>query len=373
MIPYSSLADYELGEVLGVGTVGTIYSATEKASGNVVALKKLHPAVSQDATIRARFEREMLILSRLRHPNIIAYHSGGDDHGTLFYVMEMVRGGTVKDLLESDGRFQWPVVVELGRQICSALQYAHNYGVIHRDLKPGNLFLTRDGTVKLGDFGIARDLHNADLTNSGMTVGTHAYMAPEQITGDASISGKADLYALGCCLYEMLVGRKPFNGENFAQLFEQHLRTPPPRVRDAVPDCPAELDNIVHQLLAKRPEDRPFNARSVQAVMLQLDESQQPHLADTDAAGPHPTAPHPIDRDSPTDVAAELAGPNQQGSRSAAAAATFDSPGRRLLVDQIRDRGKGMADRSVSWTRLAILGGAIVLGIVIALLVSRMQ
>lgn len=268
------LGNYIIGEVLGVGTVGTIYSAVCKESQQLVAIKKLHPGVSQDKLIRARFRREMVVLERLHHPHIIRYHGGGEDDGQLFYVMELVDGGTVKELLQASGFFQWPVVVEIGCQLASALQFAHNHGVIHRDLKPGNLFLTKDGSVKLGDFGIARDLQGADITSSGMTVGTHAYMAPEQITGDTSLSGKADLYSLGCCLFEMLVGRTPFVGENFAQLFEQHLRTTAPRVSDFVPKCPPELDEVVASLLAKNPEDRPFNARQVQAAMLRLSEAE---------------------------------------------------------------------------------------------------
>lgn len=329
-----SLADYEMGSVLGVGTVGTIYAATHRESGQLVAVKKLHPAVSQDPTIRARFEREMLILSRLVHPNIIGYYGGGQDDGILFYVMELVDGGTVKELLEVRGTFPWPVVVELARQICSALQYAHNHGVIHRDLKPGNLFLTRDGELKLGDFGIARDLRNSDLTSSGMTVGTHAYMAPEQITGDAAISGKADLYALGCCLYEMMVGRKTFSGENFAQLFEQHLRSTPPRVRDSVPDCPPELDQVIFDCLAKKPEERPFNARKVQAVMLQLDETYHTH-----------------------DLAADV--------NFDVSADQVVSRGREILVAQIQERIDGNPQEPVSWGVLLAVMSAI--GAVIAI------
>ena len=266
-----NIDDYVIGDVLGVGTVGTIYRAIRKSDALQVAVKRLHPAISRDATISARFEREMLILRRLQHPNIIRYFGGGRHEGELFYVMELVDGGTVKDLIESRRRIAWPVVVELTRQICSALQCAHNHGVIHRDLKPGNLFLTRSGELKLGDFGIARDQTLTDLTGTGMTVGTHAYMAPEQITGDSTITGKADLYALGCCLYEMLVGRKVFEGVHFAQLFESHLRKTPPRVRDEVPEVPEALDNIVFDLLAKDPYDRPFNARMVQGVAIELE------------------------------------------------------------------------------------------------------
>ena len=273
-MPSSQLSDYQLGEVLGVGTVGTIHLATEMASGEQVAIKKLHPGVSNDPLIRARFQREMVILERLRHPNIISYYGGGQCGNQLYYIMELVWGGNVRDLLKDGRGLEWPAVVEIGKQVCSALQFAHNHGVIHRDLKPGNLFLTTTGEVKLGDFGIARDLNSGDLTDSGLTVGTHAYMAPEQITADARISGKADLYALGCCLFEMLTGRKVFLGDNFAQLFEQHLNKEPPKARSLVPECPVELERIIDELLAKSPEDRPFNARSVQAVMLELGKRQ---------------------------------------------------------------------------------------------------
>ena len=339
------LSDYNLGEVLGVGTVGTIYAGKHRKTGEVVAIKKLHPGVSQDKNICDRFEREMLILSRLSHPNIVSYHGGGEEEGQLFYIMELVAGGTVKDLLVRQQTFQWPIVVELARQICSALQHAHNHGVIHRDLKPGNLFLTRDGGLKLGDFGIARDLHGSELTSSGMTVGTHAYMAPEQITGDQSISGKADLYALGCCLYEMMTGKKVFAGENFAQLFEQHLRAEPPHLRDTVDDCPGELDQIIGELLAKNPEDRPFNARSVQAVMLKLGEAYD--LNDTDVAASF--------EDVSNDVAAE----------------TATTRSRQLLIEQINSEAISPGAVGVSWERLIILVLSIVIAIAFAALLNR--
>ena len=184
----AQINDYAFGEVIGVGTVGTIYAAVDKRSQKNVAIKKLHPGICQDALVRARFAREALIMERLHHPHIVRSFGGGDDQGQLFYVMEVVDGGSVKDLLQKNGAFEWPIVVEIGRQVCSALQFAHNHGVIHRDLKPSNLFLTRDADVKLGDFGIARDLQSSDITSSGMTVGTHAYMAPEQITGDAAFN-----------------------------------------------------------------------------------------------------------------------------------------------------------------------------------------
>jgi serine/threonine protein kinase len=337
--------DFQLGTTLGVGTVGTIFAATNKHTGDLVALKQLHPGVSKDPLIRARFQREMAILDRLEHPNIIRFYGGGEHEGLLFYVMELVEGGSVRDLLMTNGPLHWPAVVSCIQQICSALQCAHNHGVIHRDLKPGNLFLTSAGQVKLGDFGIARDVTAADLTSEGLTVGTHAYMAPEQITGNAFISGQADIYALGCCAYEMLTGHKVFQGENFAQLFEQHLRAEPPRVRNLVPACPQALDDIVFQMLAKSPEQRPFNARQIQGVMLEIIETNQLR--------------EPLHHD-PVQA--------QRGDISAAEA--FDR-GRELLADRVQSRLGASQGREVSWPVFALVGACIVIVILMAALLNQ--
>ena len=336
-----SLDEYQLGPAIGVGTVGAIHAATVKATGEQVAVKLLHPSVSRDPLIRARFEREMLILSRLSHPNIIRYDGGGEKDGQLFYVMELVEGGTVRDLLQGGSTLTWQEVVSCTRQICSALQCAHNHGVIHRDLKPANLFLTREGQVKLGDFGIARDTTSTDLTGQGLTVGTHAYMAPEQITGDEDITGKADLYALGCCMYEMLTGQKPFNGENFAQLFEQHLRAKPPRVGMMVPGCPAELDEVVDRLLAKNPLERPFNARQVQGVMHQIIDKYQLTVE---------VQPQHNDETGKTDVGAHEA----------------IEKGRQQLKRRIAARLGQNGARDISWGMIGLI--SIVLAVVVAIL-----
>lgn len=332
----SSLQDFDVGDVIGVGTVGTIYAARDRSTEQLVAIKKLHEAAGEDPLIRARFRREMLVLARMDHPNIVHFYGGGEDDGCLFYVMELVDGGTVKDLLESKGAFRWPVVADISRQVCSALQCAHNNGVVHRDLKPGNLFLTRQGEVKLGDFGVARDLHGEDITASGMTVGTHAYMAPEQITGDDSLSGKADLYSLGCCMFEMLVGSKLFAAEDYKELFEQHLHTPPPPVRQYVDDCPEALNDIVNQLLAKNPEDRPFNARQVQGVMLRLEEQLDPDGI--------------ADRDDPQQVS---------------------SRGRAILKAMLNKPAAGIPATEVSWGTLAAMLAAIMALIAAAFFMGR--
>ena len=271
-MPRVDLDQYELGERLGSGTVGTIFLATHKRSDDKFALKLLAPAVSNNEVIVSRFAREMLVLEKLDHPNILAYYGGGDHNGQLFYVMEFVRGGTLKEMLAENGPLSWREAAEVARQIASALQHAHNHGIIHRDLKPGNVFVTEQGDLKLGDFGIARDTHEQDITDAGQTVGTYRYMAPELVRGEREITGQVDLYALGCVLFELLTGAPPYLGDNFAQIFDQHLKAKPPSVIDRGVDCPRELDQLVRQLLAKRPEDRPFNARWVQGFLgAQLD------------------------------------------------------------------------------------------------------
>jgi len=365
-MPHLRLVDFELGTVLGVGTVGTIYDGQVRDNSDVhpaavalrgreLAIKKLHPAVSHDKLIRDRFQREMVILERLQHDNIIGYYGGGSDGEQLFYVMQRVDGGTIKDLLEGSGPLDWQVVVDVARQICSALQCAHNHGVIHRDLKPGNLFLTKDAKVKLGDFGIARDQFSADLTHQGLTVGTHAYMAPEQITGDPNITGKVDLYALGCCLFEMLSNRKVFLGENFAQLFEQHLRSEPISIRSLVPDVPEELDAIITQCLAKSPDDRPFNARSVQGVMLEigqeygLADQARPSTGEMPSTGPSKTRTD-SDRSEDSDVGA----------------GSVTQKGRHLLEQRIHARLAVQERPPVSSAKIAILLAIIVVVVLIA-------
>ncbi|MEM7476545.1 MAG: serine/threonine-protein kinase, partial [Planctomycetota bacterium] len=261
--------DLEMLAVLGTGTVGSVHRARIQESGQEVAVKFLQDSISGDELVRKRFRREMEILQRLTHPHIIRYFGGGEHEGRLFFAMELLDGGNARDLLERFGRFSWQEAASIGRQVCGALQAAHNNGIIHRDLKPGNLFFNQDAEVKLGDFGIARDTLAADITSQGLTVGTHAYMAPEQIKGETA-NGKADLYALGCVLFEFLTGHKPFEGVNFAILFEQHLHKRAPRVTEYIPDCPERLADVVEELLEKDPDKRPFNARAVQGVLSEL-------------------------------------------------------------------------------------------------------
>ncbi len=316
------LDEFELRQPIGVGTVGTIYRARDLRHEREVALKILLPAVSREPIILARFERETVILEKLSHPNIVQYYGGGRSDDQLFYAMELMTGGSLKDLL-AGGPLSVFEAITCGVQIASALQHAHNHGVIHRDLKPSNLMFDQNGNLKLVDFGIARDTHGADITASGLTVGSHAYMAPEQIQGKHEITGHVDLYAFGCLLFELLTASPPFQGDNFAQLFEQHLHGQPPSLRGINPRVPARLQQLVEKLLQKSPEQRPFSARAVQGILLEMID-QQPEQTDPQSAVP---AAEVIDR------------------------------GRQMLASRVRNRF-----REVSWYAV---GGVLILGALI--------
>jgi serine/threonine protein kinase len=259
-------ATFQLKEPLGVGAIGTVYRAKSDDLDVPVAVKVLHPNVAHDAGMVDRFQREIVIMERLNHPHIVRHFGGGMMGGQYFFAMELLDRGSLKDRLQQ-GPLPWPLAALYAAQIAAALQHAHNHGVIHRDLKPSNLFFGADGRIILGDFGIARDTLDPDSTDAGKAVGTYAYMSPEQICADRMITGKSDLYSLGCVLYEMLTGKPPFSGENFAQIWDQHLHAAPRELREQEIECPEWLEQLVTQLLEKEPHKRPFNARAVQGLI----------------------------------------------------------------------------------------------------------
>jgi serine/threonine protein kinase len=257
------IGPFILDKQIGVGGMGIVYSALYPKTNKKVAIKVLAPGLISDAKLLKRFEREIEILRRLDHPNIVKYFGGGTDGDQRWYAMEYIDGGSLLDVLKQRTRLSWEQTVHVGRQVSGALEHAHNAGIIHRDLKPANLFLSKKGRLKLGDFGIARDTEATALTAAGKTVGTYAYMAPEQIQAGFPITGKTDLYALGCLLYEVVVGETPFQSDNPMDMLMQHLNDDPYNVCEKVPDCPIWLDRLIERLLAKSPDDRPYDALAV--------------------------------------------------------------------------------------------------------------
>ncbi|MGH7200640.1 MAG: protein kinase domain-containing protein, partial [Planctomycetaceae bacterium] len=265
---------FELTEKIGEGGMGVVYRGQYVKNKRQVAVKLLPEDVT-DETILARFERELDILKSLRHPNIV-YCFGGtcgenSQHRQRFYAMELVDGGTLDHILTERGRLPWEQAVEYGLQMCAALAYAHERGVVHRDVKPGNFLITKLGQLKLSDFGLATVAAARKITADGKTMGTYRYMAPEQIRGKLA-TPKTDLYALGCVLYEMLAGRPPFNAESPAGVLHQHLKEPPGRVTAHALDCPPALEELIGELLEKDPDERPESAAAVAERLQQVAE-----------------------------------------------------------------------------------------------------
>jgi serine/threonine-protein kinase len=264
------LGSFRIESVLGSGAMGVVYRATNEKNGKLAAVKVVSGELARGGKIRERFDREAEILQQFRHPNIVRFLAVGRFRGTSYIAMEFVEGVTLERILQERGALPWREVIELGLQICDALHYAHEHGVVHRDLKPSNLLITADGRLKLTDFGIAKDLDATALTATGRTLGTAAYMAPEQIRGTPAVSHKTDLYALGVVCYQMLVGKVPFDGPSPVVLMHCHLNEAPPRPSAGVHEIPKALDELIVTLMAKAPADRPWDAAAVAAKFTEL-------------------------------------------------------------------------------------------------------
>ncbi|WP_406696904.1 serine/threonine-protein kinase [Singulisphaera sp. Ch08] len=264
------LGSFRIEAILGTGAMGVVYRAISDATGKPAAVKVISGELTQKSKSYERFRREAEILKQFRHPNIVRFLAVGRSQGTSYFAMEYVAGETLEQLLRREGPRPWREIVELAIQTCEALHYAHEHGVVHRDLKPSNLMVSEDGQIKLTDFGIAKDLDATALTATGRTLGTAAYMAPEQIRGTPEVSHKTDLYALGVVLYQMLTGRAPFEGSSAVVLMHCHMNEPPPRPSARVAEIPVALDKLVVQLMAKDPNDRPWDAAALAVSLAEI-------------------------------------------------------------------------------------------------------
>ncbi len=252
----SVLADrYELTRELAGGGMGTVFIADDTLLSRPVAVKVLHPELARDPGIRERFHHEALAAARLSHPGIVATYDTGDSDGIAYIVMELADGGTLREIL--DGRPMMPldVAADIAAQVADALENAHRHGVIHRDVKPGNILVRSDGRVQVVDFGIAKATGAADLTRTGMVIGTARYLAPEQAQGNA-IDPRADVYSLGLVLYEMLTGQVPFTRDTDMATAAARLTNYARPVRELRPEASPALEAVVMHALAREPADR---------------------------------------------------------------------------------------------------------------------
>jgi len=248
---------YKIERMIGEGGMATVYLAEDQKHKRKVAVKVMRPELA--ATLGAdRFLREVQIAAQLNHPNILPMHDSGEASGLLYYVMPFVEGETLKERLERDGALPADDALRLAREIAEALAYAHKRGIIHRDIKPANILLN-EGHALVADFGIARAIDDGGaqvLTKTGLAVGTPQYMAPEQATGEKAVDGRADVYAVGAILYEMLAGQPPFSGSSARAVLTKSLTERPRAVTEVRAGIAPAMDTLVQKALAKAPEDR---------------------------------------------------------------------------------------------------------------------
>lgn len=253
---------YVVKDLLGAGSAGEVFSAVEQNGEREVAVKFLHAEGSKDQQIDQRFVREISILEKLAHPNIVKYFGCGVSDEGLYFVMEKVPFGSLKEVIRQRERLNWRQAVEATIHICNGLQHAHARGIVHRDLKPANIFLSEDGNLKVGDFGLAFDEAAGRLTVDGTTVGTVEYMSPELVQGE-TVDHRSDLYAVGCMLFEMLAGHAPFIGPTPFDVMGMHVDANVPSIRDISHGTPIEVDQMIKRLMAKSVDDRPDSALAV--------------------------------------------------------------------------------------------------------------
>jgi len=260
---------YRLERPLGHGGMASVHLARDTELDRLVALKLLAENLSGDESVHRRFVREARLAARLSHPNVVSVFDAGDDGGRPYIVMEYVDGENLAELLARRGRIPPDEARGLALQAAQGLAHAHAAGLVHRDVKPQNLILRRDGTLKIADFGIARAAEATALTQAGTVLGTAAYLSPEQALGE-EVTPATDVYSLGVVLYELLTGRTPFQVETLDDLAQRPAMEVAP-VRELVPGVPRDLEDVVMHCLARNPEYRPRDGAQLAAELALVD------------------------------------------------------------------------------------------------------
>ena len=246
---------YEILSLIGQGGMADVYKARDTILNRVVAIKVLRAKLSDDAMALVRFQREASAASRLSHPNVVDIYDVGEYEGMHYIVMEFIRGRTLKELIAQRGALDVDEAIGVMKQLVSAINHAHEHKIIHRDIKPQNVLVKDDGTIKITDFGIAVANGNVQLTYNNTVMGSAHYLAPETTQGKEP-NEQVDIYSLGIVFYELLTGHVPFTGKTPTEIAIKHLRKPIPYVRDFNPNIPQSVENIVLKATAKNLEDR---------------------------------------------------------------------------------------------------------------------
>ncbi|MBM7824422.1 serine/threonine-protein kinase [Arcanobacterium pluranimalium] len=298
---------YEVGDLIGRGGMAQVHIGYDTRLSRTVAIKVLRADLAADPTFLARFRREAQSAAALNHPAIVAVYDTSEEHVTTaagrtlalpYIVMEYVRGSTVSKLLSNGQALPIDEAVQVVAGVLSALEYSHQEGIIHRDIKPGNIMMTQDGKVKVMDFGIARAIADsaATMTSTNSVVGTAQYLSPEQARGEV-VDTRSDLYSTGCLLYELLTGKPPFQGDSAVAVAYQHVSETPKPASQIAPDIPDAIDRVVMKSLAKKREDRYQNAAEMRLELLRAARGGAVLAPDVDTWQTRvvPTPPRPSD------------------------------------------------------------------------------
>ncbi|HEY5024640.1 MAG TPA: Stk1 family PASTA domain-containing Ser/Thr kinase [Acidimicrobiales bacterium] len=278
---------YELSHLVARGGMAEVYRARDQLLDRPVALKVLFPELSVDRSFVERFRREAQAAANLSHPNIVPVFDWGEDNGTYFIVMEFVDGRALSSILRTAGPLHPDRAAEIAADVAGALAYAHRHGVVHRDVKPGNVLITEEGTIKVTDFGIARAVNTEEsLTQTGAVMGTATYFSPEQAEG-MGVDSRSDIYSLGVVIFEMVTGRPPFLGDTPVAVASKHVREHPPAPREINPGVPPDLEAIILKCLAKSPDHRYATGDDLRIDLLRFREGRA-----VGATNP-PTGQHP--------------------------------------------------------------------------------
>jgi eukaryotic-like serine/threonine-protein kinase len=334
---------YRIERKLGAGGMADVYLAEDQELGRRVAIKILNGRHANDGQFIERFRREAKNAAALNHPNIVSIYDRGEAEDTYYIAMEFLDGRTLKELIVGHGQAPVRVAVEYARQILSALRFAHRHGIVHRDIKPHNVLVDREGRVKVTDFGIAR-AGTSQMTETGSIVGTAQYLSPEQARG-GEVDQRSDLYSLGVVLYELLTGKTPFEGDTPVEIAMKHLSNTPQAPSELRSDIPPELDMVVLRALAKDPEERYQSADEMEGDLDRVARGAPVAAATVDAATQVLSRPTPA-------------------TAAAATAATMIAPPSRvppppIVEEEVAEEGGGRP-----WWPWALAAGFVILALV---------